>query len=105
MKASRIVAIGLVAAAGLWIFSGYLIPHESESAAAVRPNEVEAKLFRVGIIESSGGLGIDAHLLDDALTSVVNGRIRKVFFRLMRLIMRLDRKLCTKKPARVTPRR
>ncbi len=52
MKASRIVAIGLVAAAGLWIFSGYLIPHESESAAAVRPNEVEAKLFRVGIIES-----------------------------------------------------
>ena len=52
MKASRIAAIGLVAAAGLWIFSGYLIPHESESAAAVRPSEVEAKLFRVGIIES-----------------------------------------------------
>jgi multidrug efflux system membrane fusion protein len=46
MKASRIAAIGLVAAAGLWIFSGYLIPHESESAAAVRPSEVEAKPFR-----------------------------------------------------------
>ena len=52
MKASRIVAISLVAAAGLWIFSGYLIPHESESAAAVRPSEVVAKPFRVGIIES-----------------------------------------------------
>ncbi len=52
MKASRIAAIGLVAAAGLWMFSGYLIPHESESAAAVRPSEVKAKPFRVGVIES-----------------------------------------------------
>jgi membrane fusion protein, multidrug efflux system len=52
MKASRIAAIGLVAAAGLWIFSGYLLPHDSESAAAVRPSETGAKPFRVGIIES-----------------------------------------------------
>jgi len=52
MKASRIVAVGLVAAACLWIFSGYLIPHESESAAAVRPSEVAAKVFRVGVIDS-----------------------------------------------------
>lgn len=52
MKASRIAATGLVAAAGLWMFSGYLIPHESESVAAVRPSEVKAKPFRVGVIES-----------------------------------------------------
>ena len=52
MKASRIAAVGLIAAAGLWIFSGYLIPHESESAAAARPSEVEAKVFRVGVIDS-----------------------------------------------------
>lgn len=52
MKASRIAAVGLVFAAGLWILSGYLIPHESESAAAVRPSEVEAKPFQVGVIDS-----------------------------------------------------
>src|SRR5512147_1873471 len=52
MKASRIAAVGLVFAAGLWILSGYLIPHESESAAAVRPSEVEAKRFQVGVIDS-----------------------------------------------------
>ena len=40
MKASRIVAVGLVAAAGLWIASGHLIPHESaESRAAFRAGE------------------------------------------------------------------
>lgn len=52
MKASRITAVGLAAAACLWIFSGYLIPHESESAAAIRRSEVAAKLFRVGIVDS-----------------------------------------------------
>ncbi len=52
MKANRITAIGLAAAACLWIFSGYLIPHESESAAAIRRSEVAAKLFRVGIVDS-----------------------------------------------------
>ena len=36
MKASRITAVGLVAAAGLWIASGYFLPHETaESRAAV----------------------------------------------------------------------
>ena len=35
MKASRITAAGLVAAAGLWIFSGHLFPHDSESRAAI----------------------------------------------------------------------
>ena len=51
MKGSRITAVGLVAAAGLWIASGHLIPHESaESKAAVRPAEPEAaKLFRVAV--------------------------------------------------------
>src|SRR5262245_53630741 len=54
MKGSRIVAIGLVAAAAAWIASGYLMPHETgESRAAVRPGETKAaKLFRVGVVES-----------------------------------------------------
>jgi membrane fusion protein, multidrug efflux system len=52
MKASRITAIGLVAAAGLWIASGHLLPHESaESRAAIRTGEGDAKkLFRVAVI-------------------------------------------------------
>lgn len=53
MKASRLVAIGLVAAAGLWIGSGYLIPsHHAESQAAVRPGETPDKLFRVAVSET-----------------------------------------------------
>jgi membrane fusion protein, multidrug efflux system len=55
MKASRITALGLVAAATLWIVSGHLLPRESaESSAAIRSNESEAKkLFRVGVTETS----------------------------------------------------
>jgi membrane fusion protein, multidrug efflux system len=55
MKASRITALGLVAAAALWIWSGHLLPRESaESDAAIRTNESEgAKLFRVGVAETS----------------------------------------------------
>jgi multidrug efflux system membrane fusion protein len=54
MKASRITAVGLVAAAALWIVSGHLIPHESpESRASQRPTETTEKLFRVGVIETS----------------------------------------------------
>ena len=51
MKGSRITALGLVAAAGLWISSGHFLPHESaESSAAVRPTESAAqKLFRVAV--------------------------------------------------------
>lgn len=51
MKASRITALGLVAAAVLWIASGYLLPHESgESRAALRTGEGEAKKpFRVSV--------------------------------------------------------
>ena len=54
MKGSRITALGLVAAAGLWIASGHLLPHESsESRAAIRPGEVEPKpLFRVAVTET-----------------------------------------------------
>jgi len=37
MKTSRLTAVGLVAAAGLWIASGHFLPHESaESKAALR---------------------------------------------------------------------
>jgi len=51
MKGNRIVAVGIVVAAGAWIASGHLFPHETaESRAAVGPAAVEAKLFRVSII-------------------------------------------------------
>lgn len=55
MKASRLAAVGLVAAAGLWIASGHFLPHESaESRAAIRAGEGEAKkLFRVAVIATS----------------------------------------------------
>jgi membrane fusion protein, multidrug efflux system len=55
MKASRITALGLVAAATLWILSGHLLPRETaESNAAIRTNEAEGKKpFRVGVTETS----------------------------------------------------
>jgi multidrug efflux system membrane fusion protein len=55
MKASRITAVGLVAAAALWILSGHLIPHESaESKAALQVNEAKAdKRFRVAVVDTS----------------------------------------------------
>src|SRR5215475_10181405 len=55
MKARRLTAIGLVAAAGLWIASGHLIPHDkSESRVAARAGEAEAKkLFRVAVATTS----------------------------------------------------
>jgi multidrug efflux system membrane fusion protein len=51
MKASRIAAVGLVAAAGLWIGSGYFMPHHSQqSSAAPLPSEAAPeKLFRVAV--------------------------------------------------------
>jgi multidrug efflux system membrane fusion protein len=51
MKASRVAALGLVAAAAAWIASGHFMPHESaESRAAIRAGESEAKkLFRVAV--------------------------------------------------------
>jgi membrane fusion protein, multidrug efflux system len=52
MKGSRVTAIGLVAAAGLWIASGHFLPHETaESRAAMRAGEDGAKkLFRVAVV-------------------------------------------------------
>ncbi len=55
MNASRLTAIGLVAAAGLWIASGHLLPHDkAESRVAVRAGEADAKkLFRVAVATTS----------------------------------------------------
>ncbi len=52
MKKSRYAAVGLVAAAALWIFSGHLGPHgKGESVAANRPAEAPtAPLFRVSVM-------------------------------------------------------
>jgi len=53
MKASRIAAVGVVTAAGLWIASGHLLPHESaQSRASVRSDGAAKKLFRVAVIEA-----------------------------------------------------
>jgi multidrug efflux system membrane fusion protein len=51
MKASRIVAVGLVAAAILWIASGHLLPRDSaDSQAAIRPGEAKTQPpFRVEV--------------------------------------------------------
>ena len=52
MKASRITAVGLVAAAALWIASGHLLPRDSaEGQAAIRTAEVkEQPRFRVSVL-------------------------------------------------------
>jgi multidrug efflux system membrane fusion protein len=53
MKASRIVAVGLVAAAVVWIGSGYLIPHEgADSEAAIRSDAGAKAPFRVAVLDS-----------------------------------------------------
>jgi multidrug efflux system membrane fusion protein len=51
VKANRIVAVGIVVAAGTWIVSGHLFPHESaESRAAVGITAADAqKPFRVAV--------------------------------------------------------
>jgi membrane fusion protein, multidrug efflux system len=53
MKASRIAAIGLVAAAVLWMGSGHIFPPEPEHGnAAIRTSEAETKKpFRVAVTE------------------------------------------------------
>jgi multidrug efflux system membrane fusion protein len=54
MKASRITALGLVAAAALWIASGHFMPHESaESRAAIRNTDEVKKPFRVAVSETA----------------------------------------------------
>jgi len=53
MKASQIVAIGLVVGAVAWVASGHLMPHESaESRAAIRADAGQPKLFRVAVTET-----------------------------------------------------
>ena len=51
MKASRVTAVGMVAAAVLWIASGHLMPRDSaEGEAAIRASEAKAQpLFRVAV--------------------------------------------------------
>ena len=51
MKASRVAALGLVAAATFWIASGLLFPHKvDESKAAPVASEVAQKPFRVAVM-------------------------------------------------------
>jgi multidrug efflux system membrane fusion protein len=67
MKASRIAAIGLVAGAGLWIGSGYIIPRDSEqSKAAVEANAAPEKLFKVAVAT--------AHVVPHSRKLVLSGR-------------------------------
>lgn len=55
MKASRVTAVGLVAAAAVWIASGHLIPHDSaEGQAAIRPAETKQQpLFKVSVANAN----------------------------------------------------
>jgi membrane fusion protein, multidrug efflux system len=52
MKASRVTAVGLVAAAALWIASGHVLPRDSaEGQAAIRPAEAQKQpRFKVSVI-------------------------------------------------------
>jgi multidrug efflux system membrane fusion protein len=53
MKASRYAAVGLVAAAVIWVGSGYFLPHESsESTAAISTETAAEKPFRVATRET-----------------------------------------------------
>lgn len=53
MKASRVAAVGLVAAAIVWIGSGYFLPHESaDSTAAISSQTKTDKPFRVSVLET-----------------------------------------------------
>jgi membrane fusion protein, multidrug efflux system len=55
MKARHLTALGIVAAAGLWIASGHFLPHHAADGRAVlRTGDGEAKkLFRVAVIRTS----------------------------------------------------
>jgi len=68
VKANRIVAIGIVVAAGGWIVSGHLLPRDSaESRAAVRVSASETQRpFRVGVAV--------AHLEPRSRQLVLSGR-------------------------------
>ena len=54
MKARRVAAVGLLAAAVVWIGSGYFLPHESgDSTAAITSESASEKPFRVATVETS----------------------------------------------------
>ena len=54
MKARKLTALGVVAAAGLWIASGHFLPHENASRAAPRTTDTgPKKLFRVAVMRTS----------------------------------------------------
>jgi multidrug efflux system membrane fusion protein len=54
MKARKLTALGVVAAAGLWIASGHFLPHESASRAALHTTDTgPKKLFRVAVTRTS----------------------------------------------------
>lgn len=53
MKARHLAAVGLVAAAAVWIGSGYFLPHESnESTAAISSQTKADKPFRVSVLDT-----------------------------------------------------
>jgi multidrug efflux system membrane fusion protein len=54
MKASRITAVGLIAAAAMWILSGHFLPHEStESRAALQTRDADKQRpFRVAVVDT-----------------------------------------------------
>ncbi len=68
MKASRVTAVGLVAAATLWIASGHLLPRDSaEGQAAIRPSEInQQSRFRVSVMT--------ADVSDHSPTLTLSGR-------------------------------
>src|SRR5437763_1563606 len=51
MKARHLTAIGVVAAAGLWIASGHLLPHEKAESRAAKSEP--KPLFRVAVVGTS----------------------------------------------------
>jgi membrane fusion protein, multidrug efflux system len=54
MKARKLTALGVVAAAGLWIASGHFLPHESASRATPSTTDTgPKKLFRVAVTRTS----------------------------------------------------
>ncbi len=87
MKGSRIAAVGLVVAAGLWIASGYLMPHESAQSRASPTATAAEKPFNVGVVEThvvphsrklalSGRTEADRKVIATARTSGIVREIR-----------------------------
>ena len=59
MKASRLTAVGLVAAAGLWIASGHFLPHESAESRLripLRPGLRSINVAQAGALVLGEGL-------------------------------------------------